>query len=158
MLEWYRNKKVGIYFDKIPNIGIRYFVRNPELSLEENEKIRKHIEKYPFVCKEDLYVEIEDIKNNFSYTFEISNPYYFDGASIPKFFHRVIGANTDNKFLIPALVHDVLCENHNYINYNRKLSSEVFNALLEANKVNPFKRFLMKHSVNSFQMFCGWGH
>ena len=75
---------------------------------------------------------------------------------IPKFFHRVIGANTDNSFLIAALIHDVLCENHHYVNNDREFSSKVFNALLEVSEVNPFKRFLMKHSVDIFQRFQGW--
>ena len=64
--------------------------------------------------------------------------------------------DTDNKFLIAALVHDVLCENHHYINNDREFSSKVFNALLEVAEVPAFKRFLMKNSVDFFQRFCGW--
>ena len=86
----------------------------------------------------------------------IPKGYCYDGASIPRLFWRVIGSNTDNRFLIPALVHDVLCENHNYVDNDRNFSTEVFNALLEASEVNAFKRFCMKKSVNCYQRFCKW--
>ena len=43
-----------------------------------------------------------------------------------------------------------------YIDNDREFSSEVFNALLEVSEVGKFKRYLMKHSVNIYQRFCGW--
>ena len=99
---------------------------------------------------------IIDKKKNIFYYFEIPKGYCFDGASVPRFFWRIIGPNTDNNFLIASLVHDVLCENHDYINNDRAFSSEVFNALLEASDVFPLKRYFMKHSVNFYQRFCRW--
>ena len=75
---------------------------------------------------------------------------------MPRFFWRVIGPNTDNKFLIAALVHDILCENHHYVDNDRAFSSQVFNALLEASEVSAFKRFVMKNSVDFYQRFCNW--
>lgn len=150
MYEWYSNKDVGIFFDDIPHVGVRYYI--PSMSLEE----KKSIEKYPFINKKNLKVELKDYKKKKVYSFEIPKGYCYDGATIPRAFWRLIGSNTDNKFLIPALIHDVLCENHNYIDNDRKFSSEVFNALLEANKLCPFKRFLMKNFVDFFQHFCHW--
>ena len=151
MYNWYSNKNISILFDDIPQVAIRYYV--PSLSQEK----RKSVEKYPFICKKELVVELVDKKKKKTYKFSIPKGYCYDGASIPKMFWRVIGANTDNLFLIPALIHDVLCENHNYIDNDRAFSSEVFSALLEASKVNPFKRFIMKKSVNLYQlMFCHW--
>ena len=150
MYEWYSNKDAGVFFDDIPHVGVRYYI--PSMSLEE----KKSIEKYPFINKKNLKVELKDYKKKKVYSFEIPKGYCYDGATIPRAFWRLIGSNTDNKFLIPALIHDVLCENHNYIDNDRKFSSEVFNALLEANKLCPFKRFLMKNSVDFFQHFCHW--
>ena len=151
MIEWYSNKKVGIFFDKIPQLGVRYYI--PSMTKEE----RKAIEKYPFICKQELNVKIIDYKKNKTYCFSIPKGYCYDGASIPRLFWRIVGSNTDNRFLISALIHDVLCENHNYINDDCSLSTEVFNALLEASKVNKIKRFFMKNSVNCFQkLFCKW--
>lgn len=150
MIEWCSNKYVTVLFDTIPRIGIRYIL--PSF----NKEIRKSVKKYPFVNKKTLEVELFDKKKNKKYNFEIPKGYCYDGASVPRFFWRIIGSNTDNKFLIAALVHDVLCENHKYIDNDRQLSTEVFNALLEVSEVNPFKRFCMKNSVDLYQRFCSW--
>ena len=152
MFCWYKNKKAEIYFDKLPSVAVRYYV--PSMTYEE----RKSIEKYPFICKKELNVYLKDIKKNKQYKFTIPKGYCYDGASIPRFFWRVIGANTENKFLVPALIHDVLCENHNFINYDKSFSTDVFNALLEGSGVRGFKRFWMKNAVACYQtLCCDWG-
>ena len=149
-IKWFEDDELSIEFSDIPHVCIRYIL--PSSTPAEI----KSIKKYPFINKRALNVRLCDNEKEEIYTFTIPKGYCFDGASVPKFFHRVIGANTDNKFLIAALVHDVLCENHSYVNYDRQFSSKVFNALLEVSEVNAFKRFLMKHSVNIFQIFQGW--
>lgn len=150
MLEYYSNKKVGIFFSENPHISIRYYI--PSMTEEE----RKSIERYPFINKKNLQVRLVDYKKDKTYNFEIPKGYCYDGASIPRLFWRIIGSNTDNRFLIPALIHDILCENHSFIDNDRKFSTEVFNALLEASDVNAFKRFLMKNSVDCFQKTQKW--
>ena len=150
-MKWYENKEVEIVFNRIPRVGIRYCI--PSMSKEE----KRGIEKYPFICKQELAVQLKDYKKDKQYNFVIPKGYCFDGASIPRFFWRVIGSNTNNKFLIAALIHDVLCENHNYIDNDREFSTKVFNALLESSGVNTINRFLMKKSVDIFQIiFCHW--
>ena len=150
MLEYYSNKKVGIFFSENPHISIRYYI--PSMTEEE----RKSIERYPFINKKNLQDRLVDYKKDKTYNFEIPKGYCYDGASIPRLFWRIIGSNTDNRFLIPALIHDILCENHSFIDNDRKFSTEVFNALLEASDVNAFKRFLMKNSVDCFQKTQKW--
>lgn len=150
MIEWYDSKKLSIFFSCTPHVCIRYVL--PSSTKEEI----KSIKKYPFICKTSLNVALFDHTKSKSYKFTIPKGYCYDGASIPRIFHRVIGANTDNSFLIPALIHDVLCEHHDYIDNDREFSSEVFNALLEVSDVGKIKRYAMKHSVNFFQRFCGW--
>ena len=149
-IQWFDNDELSIEFSEIPHVCIRYILP----SATEQEK--KSIKNYPFINKRVLGVRLYDKEKENIYNFTIPKGYCYDGASIPKFFYRVIGANTDNKFLIAALVHDVLCENHNYVNNDRYFSSKVFNALLEVSDVNPFKRWLMKNSVDLFQRFCDW--
>ena len=102
------------------------------------------------------YFDDNYIRVRIKFKFEIPKGYCYDGATIPRFFWRIIGSNTDNKFLIAALIHDVLCENHHYIDNDRYFSTQVFNALLEVSEVFPLKRFFMKHSVDIFQRFCEW--
>lgn len=150
MLKWCSNKFVEVFFDDIPKVSIRYIL--PSMNKEE----KKSIKKYPFINKKNLGVKLYDKNKNKIYQFMVPKCYCYDGATVPRFFWRIIGSNTDNKFLIAALIHDVLCENHNYIDNDRNFSTQVFNALLEASDVYPFKRFLMKNSVNFFQLFCGW--
>lgn len=150
MFEYYSNKNVGIFFSENPHISIRYYI--PSMTEEE----RKSIERYPFINKKNLQVRLVDYKKDKTYNFEIPKGYCYDGASIPRLFWRIIGSNTDNRFLIPALIHDILCENHSFIDNDRKFSTEVFNALLEASEVNAFKRFLMKNSVDCFQKTQKW--
>ena len=148
MFCWYINKKAGIYFDRLPSVAVRYYV--PSMSHEE----KLSIEKYPFICKQELEVCLRDVRRNKYYRFKIPKGYCYDGASVPRFFWRVIGASTDNKFLVPALVHDVLCEHHEYVNNDRSFSTDVFNALLEGSGVKRLKRFFMKNSVACFQTIC----
>lgn len=150
-IKWYEDEELDIEFSCIPRVGIRYHL--PTLSELEAESVSK----YPFINKTELKVALIDKIKEDVYYFIIPKGYCFDGASVPRFFWRIIGSNTDNKFLIASLVHDVLCENHHYINNDREFSSKVFNALLEVADVPPIKRYLMKNSVDLFQRFCGWG-
>ena len=109
MMEWCSNKYVGVFFDDVPHVCIRYTL--PSSTGEE----KKSIKKYPFINKRNLKVKLIDYKKDKTYNFSIPKGYCYDGASIPRLFWRVIGSNTDNRFLIPALIHDVLCEHHEYV-------------------------------------------
>ena len=150
MLEWCSNKYVTVNFDNVPRVAIRYILPS------SSKEIRKSIKKYPFINKKLLKVNLIDKKKNKIYFFEIPKYYCFDGASVPRFFWRLIGSNTDTKFLIAALIHDFLCENHECISHDRRFSTQVFNALLESSDVMPIKRFCMKYSVDFYQRFCHW--
>ena len=148
MFCWYLNKKAGIYFDKLPLVAVRYYI--PSMSNGEKQSVRK----YPFICKNELEVCLKDFRKNKQYKFHIPKGYCYDGASVPRLFWRIIGPNTDNSFLIPALIHDILCEHHNYINNDRSFSTNVFNALLEGSKISSLKRFFMKNTVACYQTIC----
>lgn len=148
MIEWYSDDVLKIEFDKVPCVGVRYALP----SMTDAEK--KSISKYPFINKKELKVKITYYTDVCE--FSVAREYCFDGASIPKLFHRVIGAPTDNHFLVAALLHDWMCEHHCAVDHNRYLSTLIFNALLEVGGVNPVKRWFMKHSVDNFQKFCGW--
>ena len=151
MIDWACNSDVLISFDKEPFIQVRTI--KPDMTPFE----KKSIAKYPFCCKKPLNVMIFDNKKFKQYEFHIKENYCYDGASIPRFFWRLIGSNTSAEFLIPSLIHDVLCENHKYIDNDRELSSKVFRALLLASGVNEFKANVMFLAVDNFQKFCGWG-
>ena len=150
-IDWACNEDALVSFDREPVVAVRVIL--PNMSAFE----KKSVAKYPFCCKKPLRVLIYDNKNFKQYLFEIKEGYCWDGASVPRFFWRIIGANTAAEFLIPSLIHDVICENKNYINYDRELSSRVFRALLIASGVSSFKANVMYTAVNTYQMFCDWG-
>lgn len=152
MIEWYNDNNLEIHFSELPHVCIRYILPT------HTEEEKKAIKKYPFICKTELKVLLKDKKRGKSYKFTIPKGYCYDGASIPRLFWRVIGSNTDNRFLIAALIHDVLCEHHEYVDHDRAFSTIVFNALLKESDVCAFRRFLMKNSVACFQtLCCHWG-
>ena len=150
MLIWYKDDEIGIFFDKNPQVAIRYVT---PWDLEEEIK---EINKKPFINLEELKVQLIDYIESETYDFTIPKNYTWDGATIPRIFWRLIGSKTDNRFLIPSLIHDVLCENHHYIDDDRYFSTCVFERLLYVSKVNAFYRWMMKHSVDNAQKFCGW--
>lgn len=148
-IDWACDEYVLIAFDREPIVQVR--VIKPDMSTLE----KKSIAKYPFVCKKPLRVLIYDNKKHKQYNFVIKESYCYDGASIPRFFWRLIGANTAAEFLIPSLIHDVLCENHQYIDNDRELSSKVFRALLIASGVGKIKAQIMFLAVNEYQKVMG---
>ena len=148
---WYEDEEIAIRFDKTPDVNIRYV-----LPLASDDEV-KDINKKPFICNAELYVELVDKILGATYDFVIPKDYTWDGATIPRMFWRLIGAKTDNRFLVPSLIHDVLCENHDYIDDDRYFSTCVFERLLFVSRVNPVSRCLIKHSVDNFQkVFGGW--
>ena len=88
--------------------------------------------------------------------FTIDKGYRWDGATIPRFAWRIIGSKTDSKFLIPSMIHDVLCENKNLVNYDRYFADKVFERLLSVSNVSSWRRWLMFHTMDNYQKFQGW--
>lgn len=150
MLEWYKDKNIGIYFDRKPFVVNRY--QTPEMSARE----KKSILKFPFANMRRLEVWLIDYSKPARYAFTIPEEYYWDGASIPRAFWRLIGPKTDPRFLIPSLIHDQLCENKHYVKDDRYFADKVFERLLYVSGVPAFNRWLMFHSVDNYQKFCGW--
>lgn len=143
---WYKDEKLKIEFNIIPNVGISF--PTPFYDERKNEDICK----YPFINRSPLTVIVTWL--NECYTFNIQEGYCWDGATIPKFFWRLIGSNTQPEFIIASMLHDVLCENHHYVKGNRYISTVVLEACLKVGRVPSWKRFLMKHGVDNYQKFC----
>ena len=146
---WYSDDEIAILFDKVPNVTMRYVA--PFTTEEE----KKEINKKPFINLSELKVILQDKIEQENYEIIIEKDYTWNGANIPRIFWRLMGSMTDNRFLIPSMIHDKLCENHDLIDDNRYLSTIVFERLLYVSKVKPFSRWLMKHSVDNYQKICG---
>ena len=150
MITWYEGNYVGIQFSELPQTCMR--IITPSMTKAE----KSDIYKYPFINKKDLKVRLIDYDKEKTYDFIIAKDYKWDGATIPRIFWRLIGAKTDSRFMIPSLIHDVLCINHNYVDNDRYFADKVFERLLYVSGVPAFNRWLMFHSVDNFQKFCGW--
>ena len=147
---WYEGDECQIKFNKIP--------RTTELfpCPSNSDEVNKKIVKKPFLNLMELKVALIDYDKEKKYTFTIPKDYTWDGASIPCVFWRIIGAKTDPRFQIASMIHDVLCENHNYVDNDRYFADRVFERLLFVAGVPAFKRWMMFHSVDNFQKFCKW--
>ena len=146
MLTWYKDGKLEIKFDKVPDLDISFPM--PFYGKDKNKAICNK----PFVNKEPLLVEIVWLEETFK--FNIPSGYEWDGASIPKLFWLIIGSKYNPEFLVPSLLHDVLCENHHYVNNNRYLSTIVLERCLKVSGVASWRRWAMKHSVDNWQKLC----
>ncbi len=144
MLKWYEDKHLAILFSNIPDVGFNY----PKNKEENCEK--------PFILKNDIEVTLWDYKKFEVYEFTINKGYCWDGATIPRLFWRLIGSKTEPKFLIASLIHDILCENHHYVDNDRYFADKVFERLLYVSGVNAITRWMMFHTVDNFQKFCNW--
>lgn len=94
--------------------------------------------------------------HKYHYVFTIKAGFDFDGASINRLFWRIIGSKEDIRFKIAALIHDILCINHDYVDNDRYFSTIVFEGLLYVGGTVAIKRWVMKHSVDNYQKFCDW--
>lgn len=147
---WVDNEKLSVIFDRVPRVCVRY-----PLPSNTDEEV-KHIKKYPFVNIKKLNVVLKDKEKNKTYKFEIPAYYYYDGATINRLFWRIIGPNTDNSFMIAALIHDWCCSQKDCVDNDRNFSSKVFKSLLLTGGVSKLKAQIMYLAVDNFQRFCGW--
>ncbi len=150
MIEWYKDKNIVIEFSEKPQVCMRYIIP----SMTKQEKL--NISKYPFFNRKDLIVKLSDIRKKKDYMFCIPKGYCWDGATIPRLFWRLIGAKTDSSFLIPSMIHDALCEHHEYVDNDRYFADKIFERLLYTSGVHGFNRWLMFHCVDNFQKLCNW--
>lgn len=149
---WQDDDFCRVGFSEIPDIDNKQ-INNQVMKKEEIKKAKKK----PLYLKNSVDVCLIDKRKNKTYTFTIQAGYDYDGASINRIFWRLIGSKENIEFKIASLVHDVLCENHYYVENDRYFSTIVLERLLFVGDVGDLRRWTMKHSVDNFQKFCGWG-
>lgn len=121
----------------------------------DNDKQAKDKNRKPFKTHRSALIRVlyKDKEGN-EIKKIIANPtiYEYDGASIP----FKIG-KSNMKLLIPALFHDIICDDKSLIDYNRRLSSLIFKDLLIQCKVNKLVAETMFLAVDTYQRFMkGW--
>ena len=80
------------------------------MSKEEKDDIAE----FPFINKKEITAILFDLKRSRRYSFRIAKGFKWDGATIPWFAWAIIGAKTDPRFLIPSMIHDILCKHKNF--------------------------------------------
>jgi hypothetical protein len=150
-IDWQNNEICRVGFSEVPKIG------NKEINkaVMSKEEIKRAKEKPLFLVNTLEVCLVDKTKNKF-YVFTIPAGFDYDGASINRILWRIIGSKENIEFKVASLVHDVLCLNHDYVDNDRYFSTIVFERLLEVGDVGAFRRWVMKHSVDNFQKFCGW--
>ena len=120
----------------------------------DGDELKKALRK-PFITTTDLGIVVK-YKNSY-YQFVIEKGYDWNGANVPPFAWFIIGQQKEPRFKLASCVHDYLCENKEVINYDRYLSTLIFETLCEYfGRFNDFKRWAMFHSVDNYQKFKGW--
>lgn len=149
-IEWYSDSTLSVLFSDVPKIENKIINKNA-MTKSEIKKAKKK----PLFCENTVDVILSDYKKNKKYSFSISSGYDYDGASINKIFWRIIGGKEDIRFKIASLIHDILCENHHYVDNDRYFADKVFERCLFVGDTCSFIRWLMFHSVDNYQKLRG---
>lgn len=132
-----------------PDIEVRF------VSPWDDEETIKEKNRMPFKTNKSAIIKVLYTDKNGRETKKIiSNPseYVYDGATIP---FKIGKGNM--QLLIPALFHDLMCEDKSRIDFNRRLSSLIFKDLLIQCKVNRITAEIMFLAVDNYQRFIrGW--
>lgn len=121
----------------------------------QGEELKRALNK-PFYVSDDLKIIVE--YENKMYQFTIEKGYDWNGANVPPFAWLMIGQQKEPRFKLASCVHDYLCEHKDVIDYNRYLSTLIFETLCEYfGRFNKVKRWAMFHTVDNFQKTCKWG-
>ena len=132
-----------------PDIEVRF------VSPWDSEETIKEKNRMPFKTNKSAIIKVLYTDKNGRETKKIiSNPseYVYDGATIP---FKIGKGNM--QLLIPALFHDLMCEDKSRIDFNRRLSSLIFKDLLIQCKVNRITAEIMFLAVDNYQRFIrGW--
>lgn len=138
-------KLISVELKGDPCIDCREVLPNTPIE-DRNKKPFQALQSALIIVKYEQNKEINKI------TIANESGYTYDGASIP---FKIGKGNM--KLLIPALYHDIMCEEKIKVNFNRKLSSLIFKNLLIQCGVNKVVAQIMYLAVDNFQKFIkGW--
>lgn len=131
-----------------------YYLQDKSLVGLHGEQLKRALDK-PFFVIQDINILVE--YENQKYKFTIHRWYDWNGANVPPITWFLIGQQKEPRFKLASCVHDYLCEHKEVINYNRYLSTLIFETLCEYfGRFNKIKRWAMFHSVDNYQKFKKW--
>lgn len=121
----------------------------------DNGELKEALDK-PFYLIQNLLIGVKYKGDDFN--FIIPKDYDWNGANVPFFCWLIIGQQKEPRFKLASMVHDYICENKHVIDYNRYLSTLIFETLCEYfGRFNSVKRWAIFHAVDNFQKLQrGW--
>lgn len=85
--------------------------------------------------------------------FNVSAGFKSDGCSIPWVFRLILGCKHNPKYVVASIIHDYIVENPQVVDYNRKLSSQIFYNILLKEKVNKYLAYVLYLGVEIGQIY-----
>lgn len=119
-------------------------VRKPLPSDTKEEKKDKKL--YPYLNKKQVKFEISYL--GVTYHITIEKDFKWDGSSCPTLHHIP-------SLLNASMLHDMLCNDHSLVGFDRQLSSIVFREMGIASGVNKAFMYVAYHCVDNFQKVFG---
>ena len=150
MITWCDLPYLTITSDTEPKTAVRKPLPSDSKELKEEKK------KKPYLNKLRVVWNINYLGKQ--YCFVTEKGYTWNGANIPRAFWWLIGSMGESDFLDASMVHDLLCENHNFVDNDRQLSSMIFREILKGAGVSNIKANVMYLAVDKYQKYFGkWG-
>lgn len=144
-------KDLKIYIDKCYPEN---FLQDKSLVGLTNGELKEALKK-PFITTDNLKI-VAQYKDK-TYQFTIPKGYDWNGANVPPACWLLIGQQKEPRFKLASCVHDFMCEHKEAIDYNRYLSTLIFETLCEYfGRFNSVKRWAIFHSVDNYQKLCKW--
>lgn len=128
--------KIQLYGD--PDVDVR------EVMPSDSDDIIKDKNRWPFMARQRAFIKV--FYNGEWFAINNKPNYKYDGATIP---FKIGKGNM--KLLVPALYHDIICEDKTKVNQDRYLSSLIFRELLIQCHVNKLVAYGMFLVVDTFQ-------
>jgi len=139
-----KEKNLEISIDTYPIVLCRTILPS------DTKAERKSKNKKQFINLRTSLLTIKDTEKNREFCIIAHKDYCFDGATIP------FGIGKGNmKLLMPALFHDIMCDNKETVDYDRQLSSLIFKHLLIMCGVPRIKANFMYGCVDNYQKLFG---
>lgn len=105
----------------------------------------------PFFLTNRLIVNIVELSFNLWVVVPLG--FKSDGCSIPWIFRLILGCKHNPKYVVASIIHDYIVENPQVVDYNRKLSSQIFYNVLLKEKVNKYLAYVLYLGVEIGQIY-----
>jgi len=140
MIVWCDKPELKITSDIEPCTAVLKPLPSDTLSEKQQKK------KKPFVNKKRVLFDIDYLGSRFCIL--IPKGYRWNGTNC-------LGLQFNPKLLNASMVHDIICEHHEFVGNDRQLSSVIFREIGAASGMNRLFMQMAYHCVDNFQKVFG---